>query len=208
MFRRKTCTVFGFEFLLFFLSFFLFFFFPQWQQCQVRATSVMSVTAHGNAGSLTHWERPGIKTTSSWLLVRFLIPWTTMGTPEFLLFLRKLQNSLIKVMSLNCLHFMDEYPLKCKAMWEAGRSPGTHTGQIKARERTLTTQSCTWGCLPLHAPASFSKLLIKRALTRGGKQEAYYSSSDSSYLPPHRWLDIWSLCPGLPVSWKLYFSRL
>ena len=29
-------------------------------------------TAHGNARSLTHWPRPGIKTMSSWILVRFV----------------------------------------------------------------------------------------------------------------------------------------
>ena len=29
-------------------------------------------TAHGNAGSLTHWVRSGIEPTSSWLLVRFV----------------------------------------------------------------------------------------------------------------------------------------
>ena len=30
-------------------------------------------TAHGNAGSLTHWARPGIKPASSWILVRFVL---------------------------------------------------------------------------------------------------------------------------------------
>ena len=29
-------------------------------------------TAHGNAGSLTYWARPGIETASSWILVRFV----------------------------------------------------------------------------------------------------------------------------------------
>ena len=28
--------------------------------------------AHGHAGSLTHWVRPGIEPTSSWILVRFV----------------------------------------------------------------------------------------------------------------------------------------
>ena len=40
--------------------------------CGIRATSVTYTTAHGNAGSLTHWTRPGIKLTSSWILVGFL----------------------------------------------------------------------------------------------------------------------------------------
>ena len=38
-------------------------------------------TAHGNAGSLTHWARPRIKPTSSWILVRFVNHWAMMGTP-------------------------------------------------------------------------------------------------------------------------------
>ena len=44
------------------------------QQCQIRAASSSSTytIAHGNAGSLTHWVRPGIKATSSRILVRFV----------------------------------------------------------------------------------------------------------------------------------------
>ena len=38
-------------------------------------------TACGNAGSLTHWVRPGIKPTSSWILVGFLSCWATTGIP-------------------------------------------------------------------------------------------------------------------------------
>ena len=32
----------------------------------------MYTTAHGNAGSLTHWAMPGIKPANSWFLVRFV----------------------------------------------------------------------------------------------------------------------------------------
>ena len=32
--------------------------------------------------SLTHWARPRIEPTSSWILVRFLICWDTTGTPQ------------------------------------------------------------------------------------------------------------------------------
>ena len=38
-----------------------------------------------NAGSLTHWARPGIKLTPSWVLVGFFTHWTTTGTPYLLL---------------------------------------------------------------------------------------------------------------------------
>ena len=37
-------------------------------------------TPHGNAGSLTHWVRPGSKPTSSWILVGFVNHWATTGT--------------------------------------------------------------------------------------------------------------------------------
>ena len=45
---------------------------PQALQCQREAVSVTYTTAHGNAGSLTHWERPEIVPATSWFLVRFI----------------------------------------------------------------------------------------------------------------------------------------
>ena len=45
---------------------------PQPQQRQIRAESVIYTTAHGNAGSLTHWVRLGIEAVTSWFLVRFV----------------------------------------------------------------------------------------------------------------------------------------
>ena len=38
-------------------------------------------TAHSNAGSLTHWARPGIQPATSWFPVRFVNRWATMGIP-------------------------------------------------------------------------------------------------------------------------------
>ena len=57
---------------------------PQPQQHQIQATSSTHTTAHCNAGSLTHWVRPGFEPLSSWLLVRFVNHWATMRTPGFL----------------------------------------------------------------------------------------------------------------------------
>ena len=45
---------------------------PQPQQHGIQVASVTYTTVHGNAGSLTHLARPGIKPTSSWILVRFI----------------------------------------------------------------------------------------------------------------------------------------
>jgi len=55
---------------------------PQPQQCGIQATSVTYTTAHGNAGSLTHRARPGIKPATSWFLVRFFNHCATTGTPR------------------------------------------------------------------------------------------------------------------------------
>ena len=53
---------------------------PQPQQCQICITSVTYTAAYGNAGSLTHWARPGIEPASSWTLVGFLTHWAKMET--------------------------------------------------------------------------------------------------------------------------------
>ena len=45
---------------------------PEPQQRRIRAASATYTTAHGNARSLTHWARPGIKRVSSGILVRFI----------------------------------------------------------------------------------------------------------------------------------------
>ena len=48
---------------------------PQPQQRQIRAESAACTIAHGNAESSTHWVRPGIEPTSSWMLVGFFNRW-------------------------------------------------------------------------------------------------------------------------------------
>ena len=57
---------------------------PELQQHRIWAVSATYTTAHGNAGSLTHWARPGIKPATSWFLVRFINHQATMGTPDSL----------------------------------------------------------------------------------------------------------------------------
>ena len=56
---------------------------PEPQQRGIRAASASHTTAHGNAGSLTHWARPGIKPATSWCLIRFVNCWATVGTPDY-----------------------------------------------------------------------------------------------------------------------------
>ena len=43
-------------------------------------------TAHGNAESLTHWARPGIEPTSSWVLVGFVTAERQWERPRFIFF--------------------------------------------------------------------------------------------------------------------------
>ena len=45
---------------------------PKPQQGQIQAASVTYTTAHSNAGSLTHWLRPGIEPATSWVSA---VPW-------------------------------------------------------------------------------------------------------------------------------------
>ena len=52
------------------------------KQCHIQAAHETYPAACGSAGSLTHWERPGIQPPSSWMVVRFLTCWDTRGTPE------------------------------------------------------------------------------------------------------------------------------
>ena len=53
---------------------------------QIRTTSSTYTTVHGNAGSLTHWVRPGIKPLSSWILVGFITAEPQGELSSFVLF--------------------------------------------------------------------------------------------------------------------------
>ena len=55
---------------------------PEPQQHRIRATSATYTTPHGNARSLTHWARAGIKPTISWFLVGFVNHSAMTGTPN------------------------------------------------------------------------------------------------------------------------------
>ena len=66
--------------------------------------SVTYSTAHSNAGSLTHWARPGIEPVSSWILVRFL---TTESQWKL----------LEKFTSWSCLRFIYSLIINCAWTW-------------------------------------------------------------------------------------------
>ena len=56
---------------------------------QIRAVAATLHHSHSNAGSLTHWARPGIQPKSSWILVGFVNHGATTGTPTWDLNLRE-----------------------------------------------------------------------------------------------------------------------
>ena len=55
---------------------------PQWTQ--IWATSETYTTAHGNTVYLTHWARPGIEPTSSWIQAGFISTAPQWETPMFI----------------------------------------------------------------------------------------------------------------------------
>jgi len=75
---------------LFFFFFFLSFLGPRLRHLEIPRLGVKSelqlltyTTAHGNAGSLTHWARPGIEPATLCMLVKICFRWATTGTSHF-----------------------------------------------------------------------------------------------------------------------------
>ena len=60
---------------------------------RIRATAASLYPSHSNAGSLTHWVRPGIEHTSSQILVRFVSP---EAQRELLFLFLQMQKLMIK----------------------------------------------------------------------------------------------------------------
>ena len=50
---------------------------------QIGAIAAGLFHSHSNVRPLTHWARPGIEPTYSWILVRFVNCWATEGTLDF-----------------------------------------------------------------------------------------------------------------------------
>ena len=80
------------------------------RQLRIQVLSVTYSTSHCNARSLTHWARPGIEPTSSWILVGFI---TTEPQQELLwctvslsLFRKVLSAWIFGYLSLTCLQIL------------------------------------------------------------------------------------------------------
>ena len=90
---------------------------PEPQHHQIRAASATYTTVHSNAGSLTHWVKPGIEPATSWFLVGFVKHCAMTGTPDsfsfaFLLFLLIEVWSLYTIIQVTSVQYSDAQYLK------------------------------------------------------------------------------------------------
>ena len=104
---------------------------PQPQQHQTQATSATYTTAHGNAGSLTHWGRPGIEPTTSWLLWLLVrcISTTTVGTPHIFAY----NEMVVTSISILCMYIF--YCLGCQKLIGIGFIMGGTTSAPSGNHR-------------------------------------------------------------------------
>ena len=77
----------------------------------IQPISVTYTAAHGNARSLTHWARPVIEPASSWMLVKFVNHWATMGT------LQPLKLRFSKILELKKTLFIKILSLSRPGIW-------------------------------------------------------------------------------------------
>ena len=101
---------------------------------QDQAASATYTTAHGNAGSLTHWTRPGIKPTSLWILVGGSLPLSYNRNSFFaLLFCHPLGTAFISMV-------MDSSPGHlCLGLWEGGKDKKNSISVLLGLDRKLHT---------------------------------------------------------------------
>ena len=101
---------------------------PQPQQHGIQATSVTYTTAHGNAGSLTHWVRPGIEPVSSWRLVRFVSvePWQNYNKFSVIRVADNIAEYLLSFLSIVLSPFTDD--IESQKIFPGGRELPIHKG--------------------------------------------------------------------------------
>ena len=74
---------------------------PQPQQHGIWAASMTYTTAHGNAGPLTHWARPGMQPTTSWFLAGFISTVPRRKLRELLLVKKQTTNQRFSEIRMN-----------------------------------------------------------------------------------------------------------
>ena len=92
---------------------------------RIPATSATYTTAHDNTRSLTHWARPGIQLSSSWILVGFITCWATEGTlPSF-------------IFNLQLRLTLEQHGLNCT-------DPPIHTFFFNSKYYSITQSTAGW----------------------------------------------------------------
>ena len=129
---------------------------PQPQQHMIWAASATYDVACSNAGSLSHWARPGIKPSSLLTLVMFLTHWATIGTllnflfkDYFALFClcHQLYNVAITVADTSISHSLSFFPppptpwLDLQPCRHAGNFPFQEFGFSSWGQRILKSSS-------------------------------------------------------------------
>ena len=117
---------------------------PQPQQYEIWATSMTYITAHSNAGSLTHWARPGIEPASLWILVRFISTWALAGTPK---------NSFYRLTS-------PEQARKLGCSWPS--QPSSHIGLMENKGLEETVDKMHTKCPTFLLPTLYRKHISLR----------------------------------------------
>ena len=103
---------------------------PQPQQCGIWAAS--ATTAHSNTGSLTHWVRPGIEPTSSWILVQFINCWAMKGTSGWLSKLRKAKSSYLSIRPAQPRPMVSMWSVNlARAMWRQANDSSSKPSSIR-----------------------------------------------------------------------------
>ena len=102
---------------------------------QDLSPSTTDPTAQGNAWSQTHWARPGIEPTSSWILVGFFSHWATTRTPQVInLKFKKLEVQRVKDLALLLLWLRFHLWLGHLYMVQALPAKTTEYNKMKALE--------------------------------------------------------------------------
>jgi len=85
---------------------------------------VTYTTAHSNTRSLTHWARPGIKPTSSWILVGFVTiePWRELPRMLFSLKTTDSESWLILSFTQWLFQLSHNIPVSCSSSLSSGRN--------------------------------------------------------------------------------------
>ena len=73
--------------------------------------------SHSNSESLMQWTRPGIKPSSSWILVEFINHWATRGTP-------KIPDSLTQIICSDSAYTLLRGTMKRAQAWDSHLAGG------------------------------------------------------------------------------------